>query len=91
MLKLCTYVYLCFCSKLVKYNIVVDEFTSDYCCCCYEMLLLMIEALGNHNHKACCEIVLFLRNFIRMGQMVIFVKRMFWFKFYMVLSLFWCL
>jgi len=26
-----------------------------------------------------------------MGQMVIFVKMMFWFKFYMVLSLFWCL
>jgi len=25
------------------------------------------------------------------GQMVIFVEMMFWFKFYMVLSLFWCL
>jgi len=52
---------------------------------------MMIEALGNHNHRACCEIVLLLRNFIKMGQMVIFVKKMFWFKFYMILSLFWCL
>jgi len=51
----------------------------------------MIEALGNHNHRACCAIVLFLRDFIKMGQMVIFVKRIFWFKFYMALSLFWCL
>ena len=61
MLKLCIYVYLCFCSKLVKYNVVIDEFTSD--CCCYEMLLLMIETLGNINHRAWSELVLFLRTF----------------------------
>jgi len=28
----------------------------------------MIEALGNHNHRVCCEIVLFLRNFIKNGS-----------------------
>jgi len=50
--QVCIYVYLCFCSKLVKYNVVVDEFTSDCCCCCYEKLLLMIETLGNLNHRA---------------------------------------
>ena len=29
----------------------VDEFTFNWWCCCYEMLLLMIETLGNHNHR----------------------------------------
>ena len=42
MLKLCIYVYLCFCSKLVKYNVVVDELLMNslmivvvvVTCCC---------------------------------------------------------
>jgi len=45
--------------KWMRYDVVVDEFTSDCYCCCDEMLLLMIEALGNHNHKVvvklCCS------------------------------------
>ena len=29
---------------------IVDEFTFNWCCCYHEMLL-MIETLGNHNHR----------------------------------------
>ena len=91
MLKLCIYVYLCFCSKLVKYN-VVDEllmnsllivvFVVIRCCCWWLKLwvIIIIELVV----KLCCSWGVF----IKMGQMVIFVKMMFWFKFYMVLSLF---
>ena len=36
----CVYMYtLCFHSKLMKYDVVVDEFMIGRCCCCYEMLL----------------------------------------------------
>jgi len=53
---------LCFHSKLMKYNVVVDEFMIGCCCCCCcEMLLLNSDAMGNHNHRTCYEFVLFLR------------------------------
>jgi hypothetical protein len=68
-----------------------DEFMIGCCCCCCEVLLLMIETLGNHNLWVGYEFVLFLKVFMKMGQMMIFVKRMFWDKFYMILSVFSCL
>jgi hypothetical protein len=68
-----------------------DEFMIGCCCCCCEMLLLIIETLGNHNLWACYEFVLFLKVFMKMGQMMNFVGRMFWCKLYMILSVFSCL
>jgi len=38
------------------------------CYCCYEMLLLVIDAMGNHNHRSCYEFVLFLRIFMKIGS-----------------------
>ena len=92
MLKLCIYVYLCFCSKLVKYNVVVGELLMNsimivvmrYCCWWLKpWVILTIEIEVN----LCCS-----WSFSwKMGQMVIFVEMMFWFKFYMDLSVFSCL
>jgi len=65
----CVYMYtLCFHSKLMKYNVVVDEFMIGCCCCCYEILLLMIDVMGNHNHRAWSEFVLFLKGFMKNGS-----------------------
>ena len=55
------------------------------------MLLLMIKTLGNHEWRVCYDFVLFLKFWWKMGQMMIFVRRMFWGKFYMELSVFSCL
>jgi len=46
---------------------IVDEFMINYCCC-YVMLLLMIDAMGNHKHRACYEFVFFLRIFMKNGS-----------------------
>ena len=93
--QLYIYIYICilcvFNQKLVKYDIVVDEFMFNWCCCCYEMFLLMIETLGNHNHRDVVWICVVLESFTKMGQMVNCDGMMFWFKFYMDLSVFLCL
>ena len=49
------YIYECFVFLLKIGGVwccwwIVDEFIFNWCCCCYEMLL-MIETLGNHNHR----------------------------------------
>jgi len=55
------------------------------------MLLLMIETLGNHIHRVVVSICVLFESFTKMGQMVLCDEMMFWFKFYMDLSVFLCL
>ena len=55
-------------SKLMKYNVVVDEFMAACCCYCYDMFLLMIDAMGNHNHRTWSEFMLFLKVFMKNGS-----------------------
>jgi len=89
----CVYMYtLCFHSKLMKYNVVVDELLMNSwlviavvvmrCCCWWLMpwVIIIIELEVN----LCCS----WRFSWKMGQMVIFVEMMFWFQ---VLCSFECL
>ena len=92
----CVYIYILCVFAQNWWNVmccwwIVGEFMIN-CCCCYEILLLMIDVMGSHNHRAWCEFVLFSWEFLwKMGQMVIFVEMIFWFKFYMDLNPSLCL
>jgi len=90
----CVYMYtLCFHSKLMKYNVVVDELLMNSwlvvaivvmrCCCWWLMpwVIIIIELEVN----LCCS----WRFSWKMGQMVILLKWCFDFKFYIVLSVFY--
>ena len=92
-------IYMCILCVLLKIDEVwcscwwiVDEFISNWCCCCcYEMLLLMIGTLGNHNNRVVVWLCVVFESFTKIGQMVICDEMMFWFKFYLNLSVFSCL
>ena len=89
----CVYMYtLCFHSKLMKYNVVVDELLMNSWlvvavivmrCCWWLMpwVIIIIELEVN----LCCS----WRFSWKMGQMVIFLNWCFDFKFYIVLSVFY--
>jgi len=95
MLKMCIYVYFVFHSKLMKNDVIVDELLMNSWlvvvvavmrCCCWWLkpwVIIIIEL----DVKLSCS----WRFLWKIGQMVIFVEMMFWFKFYMDLSVFSCL
>jgi len=47
---------------------IVEEFMVNwFCCCCYEMLLLMLDAMGIHNHRVVVWIWVVFESFMKNG------------------------